>query len=105
MEVETLRDLRTDVEILNGMIVYTENITALSIFNHEILRHGSKGGYELKKLYLDSILIMGKRKRKENYPSSFYSSTHYQFCNFFKKTSVMNDKEVPWRSLHVYIIN
>ena len=34
-------DLRRDVEILQEMINHTENITALSVFNVEILRQSS----------------------------------------------------------------
>ena len=44
---EKLKDLQTDLEILEGMIVYTENIIALSFFNVEILKQSSNEKYWL----------------------------------------------------------
>ena len=38
MSIGKLKELRTDVYILNEMITYTENITALKVLNIEILR-------------------------------------------------------------------
>ena len=43
-----LKELRTDVYILNGMITHTENVTALKVFHIEIIRQSSTGKFESK---------------------------------------------------------
>ena len=48
MERDTLKDLIKYVKILEGMIIYTENITATSVFNVEILRQSSSRKHGLK---------------------------------------------------------
>ena len=48
MEKEKLDDLRGDVPALDGIIIYTENITTLKVSNVEILRQTSTGKFGSK---------------------------------------------------------
>ena len=48
IEKDKLKDLQTEVEILEAMIVYTENIAALSVFNVKILRQTLNRKHESK---------------------------------------------------------
>ena len=45
MEKDKLKELWQDIEIFEGMIINTENITDISVFNVEILRQSSTGKY------------------------------------------------------------
>ena len=48
MERNTLKDLIKDVKILEGMIIYLENMTVISVFNVQILRQSSSGKHGLE---------------------------------------------------------
>ena len=48
MEKERLEELITNVPIKDGTIIHTENITALTVFNIEILRQSSTENFGSK---------------------------------------------------------
>ena len=48
MEKEKLKQMRKYIEILEGMIKHTKNITALKVFNVEILRQSSTSRHRSK---------------------------------------------------------
>ena len=48
MEKEKLQDLRENIPTLQGIITYTENITALKVFNMKILQQSTTGNFGSK---------------------------------------------------------
>ena len=62
MEKEKLKDLRRDTEIPEGMIIHTQNITALSVFNVEILRQSTTGKYGSNETMFEWHIDNKKRK-------------------------------------------
>ena len=51
MEKERLEELITNVPIKDGTIIHTENITALRVFNVEILRQSSTGNFGSREIF------------------------------------------------------
>ena len=62
MEKKKLKDLRKDIEILEGTINHTENISTLSVFNVEILRQSSTGKYGLNETMFGWHIYNEERK-------------------------------------------
>ena len=66
VEKEKLKELRGDIHVLNGMITHKDNITALRVFNVEILRQISAGNSGLKRHFLTGMLIMRIGNQMQN---------------------------------------
>ena len=80
MEKGKLDDLTDDVPTLKGIITYTENITALKVFNVEILQQSTTGQFGSKETLLGCIKMMMTERHKQNSSSSFYYHPQNHRC-------------------------